>query len=343
MSIQIINPVNRPDWNKLLQNTPEANIFHTREWASVMHNTYDYTPCYFTEMSWDKIETLIPVMEVNSWVTGTRGVSLPFTDFSPILISDKGIWKEAFNEIINYAETHNFKYLEFRSDLPGNAEYTPSTSFYAHILPVNKEVDALYKNLHSSTKRNIKKAEKAGIRIEKHQSLQALQSFYTLHCKTRKRHGVPVQPWSFFENIFEEIFKNNLGHILMARHEDLWIAGAVYFYFNKKAVYKFGASDMHYQHMRPNDLVMWKAIQEFSESGFESLHFGRTDLHHEGLRRYKMGWGSEEERLNYFRYDPFKKQFTEGNENTNETLSPLKFTPIPFLKLLGKVAYRHVA
>ena len=343
MNLQIINPANRPDWNKLLKNTPGSTIFHTREWASVMQKTYNYTPCHFTEMSWDRIQTLIPVMEVSSWLTGTRGVSLPFTDFVPILILDRRSWPDVFKNISNYAKSQHYKYLEFRSPLPGSSERTVFTSYFTHILHLKDKTDELYQGFHSSTKRNIKKAEKSGIQIEKHQSLDALQKFYDLHCLTRKRHGVPVQPWTFFRNIYTELFKNNLGHLLMARHEEQWIAGAVYFYFNNLAVYKFGASDMNYQHMRPNDLVMWNAITEFAESGFNSLHFGRTDLGHEGLRRYKLGWGAEEETIDYFRYDPVKNQFIEGKGNSSETLYPLKIAPVPILKLLGKVAYRHVA
>lgn len=343
MNLQIINPVNRPDWNKLLQNTPDAGIFHTREWASVMQKTYNYIPCYFTEMSWDRIQTLIPVMEVKSWLTGIRGVSLPFTDFTPLLISDRRVWPDIFENISAYAKLNHYKYLEFRSSLPGNSNHVASSSFFTHILSLGQGKEELYTNLHSSTQRNINKAEKSGIQVEIHQSREALRKYYDLHCKTRKRHGVPVQPWLFFENIFDEIFSNNLGHVLLAKYKDQWIAGAVYFYFKKQAVYKFGASDMNYQQLRPNDLVMWKAIEDFNQKGIESLHFGRTDLHHEGLRRYKLGWGAEEETINYYKYNPLKNEFMAGNGESSDMLSPLKLTPIPILKLLGRVAYRHVA
>jgi len=39
-------------------------------------------------------------------------------------------------------------------------------------------------------------------------------------------------------------------------------------------MYKFGASDSGFQHLRPNNLVMWEGIRHCAERGCERLHFG---------------------------------------------------------------------
>jgi len=38
-------------------------------------------------------------------------------------------------------------------------------------------------------------------------------------------------------------------------------------------------------------------------AGYETLSLGRSDLEHEGLRRFKASWGAEEKECVYFRYD----------------------------------------
>jgi len=50
---------------------------------------------------------------------------------------------------------------------------------------------------------------------------------------------------------------------MLASHKGKNIASAVYFHFGDKAIYKYGASDRKYQHLRANNLVMWEAIRWF--------------------------------------------------------------------------------
>ena len=39
---------------------------------------------------------------------------------------------------------------------------------------------------------------------------------------------------------------------------------------------------------------MWEAIKYFCDTGAKILHFGRTSPTNYGLRRFKLGWGSQE-------------------------------------------------
>ena len=68
------------DWDSRLNHFPGATFFHGAAWARVLHSTYGYQPVYFATVEQDRLRSLLPVMEVNSWLTGRRGISLPFTD-----------------------------------------------------------------------------------------------------------------------------------------------------------------------------------------------------------------------------------------------------------------------
>ena len=89
MDLQIIDPTAYPGWDNLLLSISEANIFHTASWANVLKESYGYRPVYFTKIRKSKISVLIPIMEINSGLTGKRGVSLPFTDYCEPIIDDK--------------------------------------------------------------------------------------------------------------------------------------------------------------------------------------------------------------------------------------------------------------
>ena len=74
------NPVTSANWDALILNQPGASVFHNAAWAKVLSHTYGFTPIYFTALRGNELVSAIPLLEVKSWLTGTRGVSLPFTD-----------------------------------------------------------------------------------------------------------------------------------------------------------------------------------------------------------------------------------------------------------------------
>ena len=121
--------------------------------------------------------------------------------------------------------------------------------------------------------------------------------FYRLHVRTRRRHGLPPQPASFVLKIHDEIIKPGLGFVVLASKGSRPVAAAVFLNKGKKAVYKFGASDERHQDLRGNNLVMWEAIQFLAQGGFDTLHLGRTSFGNEGLRRFKLAWGTVEETI----------------------------------------------
>jgi lipid II:glycine glycyltransferase (peptidoglycan interpeptide bridge formation enzyme) len=189
----------------------------------------------------------------------------------------------------------------------------------------------------------IRKAEKGGIKVRFESSSEAVEQYYSLHCLTRRKHGAPPQPYRFFGNIYEHVIKRGMGFVALAQHENRAVAGAVFFHFKGKAVYKFGASDLGAVNLRPNNLVMWKAIEHLARSGCQTLNFGRTSLGNEGLRRFKLGWGALEERLGYTRFDCVRQRFaTDVDRSMGMHAAVFRKLPIFILKQAGSLLYPHL-
>jgi len=172
---------------------------------------------------------------------------------------------------------------------------------------------------------------------------EAVLQFYRLHVRTRRRHGIPPQPWSFFLNIYREAIKAGHGFVVLAGSSSKFIAAAVFLQFGKNAVYKFGASNTSYQEFRGNNLVMWEAIRFLMQRGCQLLHFGRTDIENEGLRRFKMGWGTEEELIEYFKFDIEKKAW-DSSERDGSGFHNKIFRRLPLVlnRFAGSVIYPHL-
>ncbi len=223
-----------------------------------------------------------------------------------------------------------------------NKPTKPYTTFFHHLLDLSPGVDRLCENLRESTGRNIRKAEKEGVTVRFGTDLEAVKTYFRLHCLTRKRHGVPPQPWLFFENIYKNLISAGQGFVALAEYQGREIAGGVYLTLGKSALYKFGASDLSFQNLRANNMVMWAAVGRLAETGFRTLSFGRTEPENQGLIQFKSGWGAVEKRQDYFRYDFNTQNFIsrdgKGLAGYEKVFQKL---PEPALRLTGKVLYRH--
>ena len=172
---------------------------------------------------------------------------------------------------------------------------------------------------------------------------QVIDDFYRLHVQTRRRHGLPPQPASFFLNIYEHIIKPGLGFTVLAQRESCPIAAAIFFRFGKNALYKYGASDKRFQEFRANNLVMWHGIQFLLRTGVEKLRFGRTERENEGLRRFKLSWGTHEEVIDYCRIDPLGRQrLMPAPHNFGFHKRVFGRLPRMFNRLAGSIIYPHL-
>jgi hypothetical protein len=342
-SIQIIDPTQYDGWDDLILSHPNNTFFHSSAWARVLFESYHYTPKYFTVIDHGQLLALIPVMEVNSFLTGRRGVSLPFTDYCDPIVDGSIRFQDLFQHIIEYGKKCRWKSLELRDGNILLPLTSPSITYLGHTLGLYHGEKEVFSNFKDSTKRNIKKAVKEKVSVEIFNSLESIKEFYTLNCMTRKQHGLPPQPFNFFNKIYDHVISRNLGFVILASYGGKNIAGAVYFHFGEKAVYKYGASDMSYQHLRANNLVMWEAIKWYSQNGYRTLCFGRTEPEHQGLIQFKSGWGTDEQRINYYRYDLNKGSFVPGSSKVTGLHNKIfRNLPLPLLKRVGSVLYKHI-
>lgn len=346
MNVQILNPLDFPNWDSMAGSLPGYTFFHTSAWCRVLVESYGYEPIYFCSWDGGELRAALPVMEVDSIITGRRGVSLPFSDYcAPLLSSDTDFWS-LFEAVQTCAHERGWKFIELRGVTPSILDQKVSNRYCGHRLELSKDTQILQKSLRDSTRRNIRKAQESGIKVEIGQSKEDIKAFYHLNCMTRQRHGLPPQPLGFFKKFFEYVINPGLGTMVLAKLGDNIIAAAVYVMSSGSGgsvLYKYGASDKRYQDLRANNLVMWEAIKVFAGKGCFEMLLGRTDIDHNGLRQFKMGWNTEEYSINYYRYDLRSAAFTNGSAMASNTIENKIFrqTPRPMLRVLGTVLYRH--
>ena len=342
LKLKVVNPLHFEDWDSLILSNQNYSFYHSKAWARVLSESYHYKPIYFALFNEKKIRALVPLMEINSFLTGRRGVSLPFSDYcEPIFSKDTDV-DEVIDKIIEFGNQADWKHIEFRFENGHLKKECISQKYFGHVLDLQEDHQAIFSKFRGSTKRNTKKAIKMGVEVKICHSLDSVKKFYYLNCLTRKFHGLPPQPWYFFKKVFQHLISTKKGFVVLAFYKNKVIASAVYLLYGHKAIYKYGASDLRFRHLRPNNLVMWKAVEWSARNGFKSLDFGRTEPLNKGLLQFKSGWRGKEKIISYHKYDFAKNAFVKKNSGIKSSYGFIKLLPSSILKFVGFLLYRHV-
>ncbi|HEX05134.1 MAG TPA: GNAT family N-acetyltransferase [Bacteroidetes bacterium] len=167
-----------------------------------------------------------------------------------------------------------------------------------------------------SVQRRIQKAQaNRKLRVEYRTDAAAMREYYRLHIETRQRLGTVPAPRRYFEQLHTRLIEGaRTGFIELVYYRGRLAAGSVLLTAYRTMSYKHSGSDKDLWKYHPNHLMLWNAMQTGCSMGLETFDFGRTGMGsiNEGLRKFKMGWGSEEIQLQqiYAGTDPCLRAWT---------------------------------
>ena len=345
-----VDPLKDSRWDELVKRHPRASLFHSSAWLRALSRTYGYTPAAYTTSAPDEVMANGMVFcRVESWLTGRRLVSLPFSDHCDPLIDapadldtiTAALEKEIFRDEWRYMEMRPLRRLELVTALP-----QASIPYTFHLLDLSPDVETLYRNCHkNSTQRKILRAEREGLRYREGRDQELLDYFYTLQANTRKRHSRPPQPKQWFNNLIEGM--GDALKIRVAFHGNRPVAAVITICHKDTMVYKYGGSDPDSNKLGGVHMLLWRAIQEAKSSGLRFFDFGRSEVTHEGLITFKKRWGATQSELIYSRYglsDEVAHMFESSGTNWKSKVAHylLSHMQPSLLSMAGRVLYRHV-
>jgi len=343
-SVETIDPLAGDDWDAALEQTSSTpTVFHSSAWARVLHETYGHDPHYLCVRRRNRILALVPLMEVDSGITGRRGVAVPFADTcAPLWVSapDHATLAHA---MAFYSRWHHWKHLEIRGGIELPVLSNVGRTYQNHELDLLEGGPSLWSRMAPATRRAIRKAERSDLKVSVDQSESSIRDYYRLHARTRRRFGLPPQPLKFFLNLHRHLIQQDRGVIVIASKHHGPVAGSIFLFTGGQAVYKFGASDERFWDARPNQLVMWHGILELEQRGVSTLGFGRTAVGNEGLAHFKSSFGAKARPLIYHRYRPDHGWHSDSCSSPSEERRVwLRSTPIFLNRLVGACIYPHL-
>src|ERR1700694_4232743 len=113
MTVYKLNPLAGSRWREFLARHPQASLFHTEEWLKALRLTYGYEPIVFTTSGGAELSNGVVFCEIQSWLTGRRLVSVPFSDHCQPLACGRDL-QTILESLRGYRSEGRWKYIEFR-------------------------------------------------------------------------------------------------------------------------------------------------------------------------------------------------------------------------------------
>jgi hypothetical protein len=344
MRVYKINPLEDERWPQFLERHRLATVFHTAGWLDALHRTYGYRASALTTSSpGEALTNALVFCRIQSWLTGRRVVSVPFSDHCTPLVEDEVELELLLSELKRDLDQGRARYVEIRpvnGGSGGTVGMTESATFCLHRLDLRPSLSELFDSLHGSCiRRKIVRSQREGLTYEEGRSQDLLEKFFPLMVLTRQRHRLAPQPISWFHNLIACL--GDQLKIRLASHEGKPVASILTIRYKDTMVYKYGCSDQRFHKFGPMQFLMWQAIQEAKNKGLREFDLGRSDWDNEGLLSFKNRWGGVRSILTYWRYSAPNA----GREGIPMRAAKriLSLTPNCLLPAAGNILYRHIA
>jgi len=285
----------------------------------------------------------VALCRVKSVLTGSRLVSVPFSDHCEPLASDSAELDKLLGSVADLGATSHCKYAELRPlELSPGADtgFSAADRFFKHQLLLPHNPGEVFCRLSKdSIQRKIRRAEREHLRYEEGRSEQLIGDFYRLQLMTRRRHRLPPQPLAWFQEMIRSL--GDGAKVRVAYKDGDAVASIITLRFRETMVYKYGCSDARHHMLGGLPMLMWRSIQEAIAAGLSKFDFGRSDLDNEGLATFKDKWGATRSFLTYWT-SPAACERSSRVWGGALARRALAHAPDGLLTLSGRLLYKHL-
>ncbi len=286
LNVHILHPLADRRWDDLVARHRHASVFHQRGWLEALSRTYGYEPLVLTNSpAGSTLESGMVVCRVSSWLTGTRLVSLPFTDHCEPLLNDPAETRTFTKWLRDECDRNRQQYVELRplSELQiTESGLKPTGAYWLHELDLGYGLEQIFRRLHkNSFQRKIRRAERERLSYEVGRSRQLVDEFYQLLLMTRRRHHLLPQPRSWFTNLVECM--GDKAEIRIARKCGTPIAAMLTLRHRSLVVFKYGCSNAAFHNLGGIPFLFWRLIEECKLSGSRKDRLGPFGTRSQGL------------------------------------------------------------
>ncbi|MFF4957428.1 lipid II:glycine glycyltransferase FemX [Streptomyces sp. NPDC001222] len=186
-----------------------------------------------------------------------------------------------------------------QTDPGGEDGFAAGQPRYVFQVPLaGRTLDDLHRGLNQQWRRNVKKAEKAGVKVVQG-GCDDLPVFYALYTETAERDRFVPRPLPYFQRMWTALTAEHPDRmrLYLAHHDGEVLAAATMLTVGTHVWYSYGASTVRRREVQPSNAIQWRMLSDAHALGASVYDLrGITDTledtdHLLGLLRFKVGTG----------------------------------------------------
>jgi FemAB-related protein (PEP-CTERM system-associated) len=327
-------------WDAFVARCSGATFFHRSAWQRVIEEVFRHRTHFLYAQRAGRIEGVLPLAHVRSFLFGNALVSLPFAVYGGAVAESVEALTALENEAQELAERIGADHLELRNI---NARHTdwPTQDLYVtfrkKILP---DPDANLLAIPRKQRAMVRKAIKTGLRSEID---AAPDRFFALYADNVRRHGTPALPKRYFEAL-QRAFGDDCEVLTVVDPNGRPLSSVLSFYFRDEVLPYYAGDDTAARELAGNDFKYWELMRRACERRLAVFDYGRSKRG-TGSFAFKNNWGFEPAPLHY-EYRLFRGSTIPQNNPMNPKYRAMialwRRLPLPVANFIGPHLARNL-
>lgn len=339
LSIEPLHAI-RAEWSRFANTCPEATIYQRERWLETLARTYgfDMQAATLREDSGRLAAAALFARSRNLF--SRRWTSLPCSDSAPPLACDESARTQLLVELANSRFAAN-RIIELRGSR-APAPWQTTDCFAEWLIDLDRPFKAVERAMSPNFRRQFNRGREGSFSIENGRGVASLKTFYRIMLETRRRQGLPAQPWRFFAAVFDAFSPAGDIDVWTISQGSRAIAGMVLLTDREELHYKWSARLEPTPRGAMHCLTM--AVLETYAQRRRVMNLGRTDVRNVGLTRFKKEMGALPHPLPYSFLPRIPAQVSaEVLGRSGQLLSNIwRRLPLPVAQMVGSALYPYL-
>ncbi len=306
--ITIKNIDSKKEWEDFLSNRPESNFLQSWYWGQFHSNLgskIQRTGLYEGDKLKGVMLSIVEDAKRGRHLTVPGGPIIDWANIEHVLAFVSEVKKIAitndcvFVRIRPQLESSSFSKNLFKKIGFINAPMHLHAELTSQ-LDITMGEETLLSQMRKTTRYEIKKAIKEGIKITTSTDASKILEFYDLQMETAKRQKFVPFSLKYLQEQFKVYAAENKALIYSAYHENKLLAQAFVIFYGKEAIYHYGASTEGGREYPGAYLIQWEAIKEAKKRGMTRYNFwgispiDKPNHRFYGLSLFKRGFDGQD-------------------------------------------------
>lgn len=333
-----IEPLGSEDetaWDAFVDSHARGSIYHRAAWRALITDLFGHETHYLAAKSAEgRIVGVLPLVRLKSWLFGDFLVSMPYFNYGGAVAVDTSVEEALMKAACELAKELASNHIEFRDNRARDAGWPVRTDKVIMGLALPGSKDALWSDLGSKLRAQIKRPAKEGVTVVEGRK-ELLPDFYKVFARNMRDLGTPVYPQRLFASILETFPED--ARIIALRLRDKPVAAGFLLGFRDRLEIPWASSIGEFNRSGVNMRLYWASLEYAITSGYKVFDFGRSTID-SGTYRFKKQWGPRERPL-YWHYwlkeGQSIPQLTPSNPKYSLSIKLWQHLPVWITKQLG--------